>query len=86
MKFAICNYTKEDALKFGGQMSSWSRAQPIIAKLTNEITLAKMIKYELDHQNREIIVRRLKTRFNKIRDQREMKEIEEYVKTKKRVN
>lgn len=76
-------YNTAEGLALSMVLSSFSVLQPALAEITDENLLAKMLRYELDTQNRETMVRRIKTRFNKIRDIREMKEIREYAETKK---
>lgn len=68
-------YTKLDKSRFGPLLKNWSYLQLFLGSIKDETELLKMIKYELDTKGRVQIIERIRTRFNKVRSEREKLEV-----------
>jgi hypothetical protein len=72
--FLEATVTRRDARKFQEVGKSWNVLQNTLNVLDEE-TLVKMLKWEMDNQRRIHFLNRIKSRHNRLRDQRERREL-----------
>jgi len=65
---------KFDPAKIYEKYGSWAEIQKFVKDCTEEEAMA-LLEYERAHENRDLWVRRFFSRFNKLRGQRERREL-----------
>ena len=67
---------KKKELDYGAQLATWKGFLAWLKDQTDEVLVRDAMLYEIAHQNRPQFIDRARTRFNKLRTYRELKELE----------
>ncbi len=78
-ELATLTFSKGEAEFFKSEISNWHRCLAFLRDNEDLDQLLKALAYELQHAKRPAILDRIRTRYNKVRVVKELKELEAVV-------
>jgi len=69
--------TKKRQVDFNTELSTWKGFIDWLRAQNDEVDVKRCMMFEIEHQNRPLFIDRARTRYNRLRAVRELKELEE---------